>query len=58
MAHAVKLLYINRRRRGDAAPTPTASHLTGFFVPMDRYEPKQIEQKWQRVWEDARAFDT
>ena len=25
---------------------------------MDRYEPKQIEQKWQRVWEDARAFYT
>ncbi len=25
---------------------------------MDRYEPKQIEAKWQRVWEDARAFQT
>ncbi len=25
---------------------------------MDRYEPKQIEAKWQRVWEDARAFHT
>ncbi|TML07051.1 MAG: leucine--tRNA ligase, partial [Actinobacteria bacterium] len=23
---------------------------------MDRYEPQQIEAKWQRVWEDARAF--
>jgi leucyl-tRNA synthetase len=23
---------------------------------MDRYEPAQIEPKWQRVWEDARAF--
>jgi len=23
---------------------------------MDRYEPGQIEPKWQRVWEDARAF--
>jgi leucyl-tRNA synthetase len=22
----------------------------------DRYEPKAIEAKWQRVWEDARAF--
>ncbi len=22
----------------------------------DRYEPKQIEERWQRVWEDARAF--
>ena len=25
---------------------------------MDRYEPKQIEEKWQRVWEDTRAFYT
>ena len=23
---------------------------------MDRYEPQQVEAKWQRVWEDARAF--
>jgi leucyl-tRNA synthetase, eubacterial and mitochondrial family len=23
---------------------------------MDRYDPKVIEAKWQRVWEDARAF--
>jgi leucyl-tRNA synthetase len=23
---------------------------------MDRYDAGQIEQKWQRVWEDARAF--
>jgi leucyl-tRNA synthetase len=23
---------------------------------MDRYEPKVIEEKWQPVWEDARAF--
>ncbi|HKP18477.1 MAG TPA: leucine--tRNA ligase [Gaiellaceae bacterium] len=23
---------------------------------MDRYEPQQIEAKWQRVWEDERAF--
>jgi len=23
---------------------------------MDLYEPQQIEPKWQRVWEDARAF--
>ncbi len=23
---------------------------------MDRYEPQTIEAKWQRVWEDARAF--
>jgi leucyl-tRNA synthetase len=23
---------------------------------MDRYEPRKIEPKWQRVWEDARAF--
>jgi leucyl-tRNA synthetase len=33
--------------------------MRGFFVSggeMDRYEPEQIEPKWQRVWEDARAF--
>jgi leucyl-tRNA synthetase len=24
----------------------------------ERYEPKEIEQRWQRVWEDARAFYT
>jgi leucyl-tRNA synthetase len=23
---------------------------------MERYDPQQIEPKWQRVWEDARAF--
>src|SRR5436190_13296475 len=23
---------------------------------MDRYDPQQIEPKWQEVWEDARAF--
>jgi leucyl-tRNA synthetase len=23
---------------------------------MERYDPKPIEEKWQRVWEDARAF--
>ena len=22
---------------------------------MDRYDPQQIEAKWQRVWEDAQA---
>jgi leucyl-tRNA synthetase len=25
---------------------------------MDRYEPQQIEEKWQRVWEDERTFHT
>jgi leucyl-tRNA synthetase len=25
---------------------------------MDRYEPKHIEEKWQRVWEDERTFHT
>jgi leucyl-tRNA synthetase len=25
---------------------------------MERYEPKQIEPKWQKVWEDAKAFET
>src|SRR5205085_10155502 len=37
----------------------TASRSRGFFVSggaMDRYEPQQVEAKWQRVWEDARAF--
>jgi leucyl-tRNA synthetase len=24
---------------------------------MNRYEPEQIEPKWQRVWEEARAFN-
>jgi leucyl-tRNA synthetase len=24
----------------------------------ERYEPKEIEQRWQRVWEDERAFHT
>jgi leucyl-tRNA synthetase len=24
----------------------------------ERYEPKEIEQRWQRVWEDERAFYT
>jgi leucyl-tRNA synthetase len=24
----------------------------------ERYEPREIEQRWQRVWEDARAFHT
>jgi leucyl-tRNA synthetase len=34
----------------------------GFFVPansetvMDKYQASAIEQKWQRVWEDAKAF--
>ena len=23
---------------------------------MERYDPQQIEPKWQQVWEDARAF--
>ena len=23
---------------------------------MDRYEPQAIEAKWQRIWEDERAF--
>ena len=24
--------------------------------PIERYDPKAIEERWQRVWEDARAF--
>jgi leucyl-tRNA synthetase len=27
-------------------------------VSMNRYDPQQIEQKWQRVWEDERTFQT
>ena len=25
---------------------------------MERYDPKPIEAKWQRVWEDERTFHT
>jgi leucyl-tRNA synthetase len=25
---------------------------------MERYDPQQIEPKWQQVWEDAKAFET
>ena len=39
---------------------PTASLARGFFVSpedeLDRYDSQAIETKWQRVWEDARAF--
>ena len=28
------------------------------MYPWTRYEPKEIEAKWQRVWEDERAFHT
>ena len=24
----------------------------------ERYEPREIEQRWQRVWDDAGAFHT
>ena len=24
---------------------------------MERYEPQRIEEKWQRVWSEARAFN-
>jgi leucyl-tRNA synthetase len=27
-------------------------------VPMKRYDPTRIEPKWQRIWEDERAFTT
>src|SRR6266516_4688790 len=45
--------------RGHPRQLPTASRARGFFVSggrMDRYEPQQIETKWQRVWADERAF--
>ncbi|TMK68620.1 MAG: leucyl-tRNA synthetase, partial [Actinobacteria bacterium] len=25
---------------------------------MERYEPQAIEEKWQRIWADERAFAT
>ena len=25
---------------------------------MERYDPQAIEAKWQRIWEDVRAFYT
>ena len=25
---------------------------------MDKYNPEQIEAKWQRVWEDEQTFHT
>jgi leucyl-tRNA synthetase len=34
--------------------------MRGFFVSggaMDRYDPKAIETKWQRVWADERTFN-
>src|SRR5262245_48437349 len=31
--------------------------MRGFFVSMDRYDPTQIEPKWQRLWEEARAYN-
>src|SRR3954447_3898000 len=53
----------SRVEQGTARPSragfPTASRSRGFFVSggrLDRYDPQAIEAKWQRVWEDARAF--
>src|SRR5438045_2981628 len=70
MASILPPCYIPRNARpapsvaqeANAAPPrqlPTASRQRGFFVlggRMDRYEPQQIEAKWQRVWVDERAF--
>src|SRR4029078_9966668 len=54
-----------RRRRGRSRG---ASRARGFFVPqigwqrrvseaMDRYETGAIEEKWQRLWADAKASE-
>src|SRR5215218_5051515 len=34
--------------------TPKAK---GWRKAMERYDPKQIEAKWQRIWADERAFN-
>jgi leucyl-tRNA synthetase len=34
--------------------------MRGFFVSediMEKYDPEKIETKWQRVWEDTKAFE-
>src|SRR6185312_15910502 len=48
---------------GDAAPTsrrPLFGEVFSFqrtFSMTPRYEPHEIEAKWQRVWEDEGAFN-
>src|SRR5919201_1237714 len=49
-----------RQRGGRRAGFPTASRMGGFFVPgggMESYEPQAIEEKWQQIWRDERAFN-
>lgn len=29
-----------------------------IIIPMDRYDPLKIEQKWQKIWEETSAFKT
>src|SRR5205085_9167308 len=52
-----------RRLEAPAAKPPTPGRKTGppsasrgTFSMAPRYEPREIEPKWQRVWEDERAF--
>src|SRR5262249_2134476 len=41
-----------------ASPRPLAREaFLAAEVTMERYEPAEIEAKWQRVWEDERPFD-
>src|SRR5581483_5864192 len=46
-------------RGGAASSSPGLSHerLFRFWRTVDKYEPELIEPKWQRVWEEARAFN-
>src|SRR5713226_5726694 len=47
--------------RSAGRPGSPASLARGFFVSggtMERYDPQQIEAKWQRVWQESRAFHT
>src|SRR5262249_32518577 len=45
----------------EAAPAPHGLSNERLFVSedgMDAYDPQAIETKWQRVWDEARAFNT
>src|SRR5919202_3530520 len=48
------------RQRGAAAALPDGLSSRGFFVPggtmSERYDPTQMEPKWQAVWERENAF--
>src|SRR3954464_8741666 len=45
------------RRRRVEFPRPLVREAFSFLeAGLDTYDPQTIEAKWQRVWEDARAF--